>query len=241
MQKINKKLPGLTIAVPAYNEEANLGWVLKNTLLEAPKYLSDFEIVVIDDGSSDKTGEIADLFVKKYEVIRVIHKKNGGYGDAMLRGIKEAKKEFVAYMPADGQFLVKDMVNCFPYMKKADLILGYRGIRKDYTLYRKILSLGNIFVLWLLFGLKYKDVNWLNIWRTKEVKKIKVKSVKSRGVFLLAEIIINFRRKNLKIVEAPSFYRVRRGGKVKNAKPSVAFRTLIDALSFWLSLKFNKF
>lgn len=236
MQKINKKLPSLTIAIPAYNEEENLEWVLKNTLSHAPKHLSDFEIVVIDDGSFDKTGQIADSFAKKYKAIRVIHKRNGGYGDAMLKGIKEAKKEFVAYMPADGQFLIRDMVNCFPHMEKADLILGYRGIRKDYTLYRKIISYGNMFVLWLFFGLSYKDVNWLNIWRTKEVKKIKVKS---RGVFLLAEIIINFKRKKLKIFEAPSFYRVRRGGKVKNAKPSVALKALKDALSFWISLKFK--
>lgn len=236
MQKI-KKLPGLTIAIPAYNEEENLEWVLKDTLLWAPKYLDEFEILVVDDGSTDDTGKIADLFARKYKKIRAVHKKNGGYGDAMLRGIKEAKKEFVAYMPADGQFLVKDMVNCFPFMEKADLILGYRGVRKDYTLYRKILSWGNIFVLWAFFGLKYKDVNWLNIWRTKEVKKIKVNS---RGVFMLAEIIINFKRKNLKIHEAPSFYRVRRGGRVKNAKPSVAFKALKDAITFWVSLRFNR-
>lgn len=237
MQKIkNKNLPGLTIAIPAFNEKENLEWVLKDTLSQAPEYLSDFEIVVVDDGSTDKTGKIADKFAKENKNIRVIHQKNGGYGDAMLRGIKEAKKEFVAYMPADGQFLVRDMTRCFPLMRRADLILGYRGIRKDYTLYRKILSFGNLFLLWLLFGLSYKDVNWLNIWRTKEIKKIKVKS---RGVFLLAEIIINFKRKKLRIVEAPSFYRVRRGGKVKNAKPKVAFQALRDVLSFWISSKFK--
>lgn len=237
MQKINKKLPSLTIVIPAYNEEENLEWVLKNTLSYTSKYLADFEILVVDDGSTDNTGEIADLFAEKHKTVHVVHKKNGGYGDAMFKGIKEAKKEFVAYMPADGQFLVKDMVNCFPYMEKADLILGYRGKRKDYTFYRLILSYSYLFILKLLFGLSYRDVNWLNIWKTKEIKKI---NAKSRGVFLLAEIILNFKRKKLIIVEAPSFYRVRRGGKVKNAKPSVAVKALKDALSFWIDLKFNK-
>lgn len=231
-----KKLHGLTIAIPSYNEEENLEWVLKNTVTDARKYLSDFEILIIDDGSTDNTGEIADKFAKKNKTIRVIHQKNGGYGEAMLRGILEAKKEFVAYMPADGQFLVKDMVNCFPLMNSSDLILGYRGSRLDYTLYRKILSYGYIFLLWLLFGLSYRDVNWLNIWKTEEVKKL---AIKSRGVFLLAEIIIHFKRKKLIIVEAPSFYRVRRGGKVKNAKPKVALQTLKDALNFWINLKLN--
>lgn len=237
MQKrINRKLPSLTIAIPAFNEEDNLGWVLRNTFSNAPKYLSDFEIVVIDDGSTDKTGKIADYFARKNKTIRVVHQKNGGYGEAMLKGILEAKKEFVAYMPADGQFLVEDMANCFPLMNGVDLILGYRGSRLDYGIYRKILSYGYIFLLWLLFGLSYRDVNWLNIWKTKEVKKIKIRS---RGVFLLAEIVINFRRKKLTIAEAPSFYRVRRGGKVKNAKPKIALQALKDALSFWINLKFN--
>lgn len=238
MQKLSssKISSGFTIAIPAYNEEENLGWVLKNTLAEAQKHLLDFEIVVIDDGSTDRTGKIADTFAKKNKHVRVVHQKNGGYGEAMLRGIKEAKKEFVGYMPADGQFLLKDMLNCLILAEQADLILGYRGIRKDYGFYRKTLSYGYIFLLRVLFGLTYKDVNWLNIWRTKEVRKIKIKS---RGVFLLAEIIINFKRKNLRIIEAASFYRIRRSGKVKNAKPKVALQTLNDAVKCWISLRFS--
>ena len=235
-KKVNKKLPSLTFVIPAYNEEENLEWVLKNTILEAPKYLSDFEIVVINDGSSDKTGEIADLFAKKNKKIRVIHQKNGGYGAAMQRGLLETKKDFVVYMPADGQFLIRDMVHCLPLMEKADIILGYRGKRKDYSIYRLILSYGYIFILKVLFGISYHDVNWLNIWRTKEVKKI---SIHSKGVFLLAEIIIKFKRKGLTILEAQSFYRQRRGGKAKNAKFSVVVHTLIDLLHFRIGSKFN--
>jgi len=229
-----KKIPSLTIAIPAYNEEENLEWVLRDILSEAPKQLSDFEIVIVNDGSTDNTGKIADNFAKKNKKIKVVHKKNGGYGEAMLRGIKEAKKEFVAYMPADGQFLVKDMLNCFPLMDSSDLVLGYRGKRKDYNLYRLILSHGYLFILKVLFGISYKDVNWLNIWRSKEIKSLKTRS---RGVFLLAEIILKFKKKGLRISEAKSFYRVRRGGEVKNAKLRIAVQTLIDLLSF----KFSSF
>lgn len=229
-KKIKETIPSLSIAIPAYNEEENLDFVLKNTLETAPKFLSDFEVLIIDDGSTDKTGNIADAFSKKYSKIRVIHQKNKGYGATMLTGIQEAKKEFVAYMPADGQFLVEDMVKCFFYMNKADLILGYRGYRTDYSVYRLILSYSYLFLLRLLFGLRYKDVNWLNIWRTKEVKNLKVRS---RGVFMLAEIILLFKEKGLRIVEAPSFYRIRKSGKVKNAKLPVAIQTLIDLLEYW--------
>ncbi len=115
-KKIKNKLPSFTIAVPAYNEESSLPWVLRHTLKTAPKYVSEFEIVVINDGSTDNTGKIAEAFAKKDPRVRVIHQPNGGYGKAMLRGITEARKEFVAYMPADGQFLIEDMRHALSHM-----------------------------------------------------------------------------------------------------------------------------
>lgn len=226
-----KKNPSLTIVIPAYNEEQNLEWVIKDTLKNASHYLSDFEVLIVDDGSTDETGKIADKLAKKYREIRIIHKKNSGYGETMIYGIREAKKDFVCYMPADGQFLVEDMKSCFNRMRDSDLILGYRGKRLDYSIYRLILSFGYLFLLEILFGMKYKDVNWLNIWKTKEIKKI---PIVSRSVFILAEIIIRFKRKGLHIVEEPSFYRVRRGGSVKNAKFSVAFKAFIDMIRFYV-------
>lgn len=235
-KKISKNIPSLTIAIPAYNEEDNLKEVLENTLEEGPKYLSDFEIIVINDGSTDKTGEIADKFAKRYKNVRVVHKKNEGYGKTMLRGIKEARKEFVAYMPADGQFLVKDMQFCLPYMNEADLILGARGSRADYTTYRLILSYTYLIVLRILFGITFQDVNWLNIWKTKEVRKLKVRS---GGVFILAEIVIKFQKKGLNVVEAQSFYRLRKKGKAKNARFSIALQTLFDALRLWIEFSFT--
>lgn len=233
-KKLKNHLPSLTIAIPAFNEEKNLAWVLENTLKEAPLYLSDFEILIVDDGSTDSTGKIADQYAKKNRNIRVIHQENGGYGKAMLKGIKKAKKEFVCYMPADGQFLVKDMQFCLPYMNEADLILGTRGSRADYTLYRLILSYTYLIILKMLFNINYQDVNWLNIWRTKEVQKLKIDS---RGIFLLAEIVIRFRKKGLKVVEAPSFYRPRLGGRAKNAKLSIALKTLFDTLKLWFKFR----
>lgn len=233
-KKLKNNLPSLTIAIPAFNEEKNLAWVLKNTLKEAPGYLSNFEILIIDDGSTDSTGKIADDFAKKSKYVRVVHQENGGYGNAMLTGIKGATKDFVAYMPADGQFLVKDMQFCLPYMEEADLILGARGSRADYTLYRLILSYTYLIILKMLFNINFQDVNWLNIWRTCEVQKLKIDS---RGIFMLAEIVIRFQRKGLKVVEAPSFYRPRLGGKAKNLKLSIAFKTFIDALKLWIKLR----
>ncbi len=233
---MKKKFPSITIAIPAYNEEENIEWIVKDSLTALPKYFDDFEVLVVDDGSRDKTGKIADSLSKKYREVRIIHQPNGGYSRAMLTGIRNAKKEFVAYLPADGQYRVSDMSKMYSFMESSDLVLGYRGIRKDYNFYRKLLSYGYLIFLWLLFGITVKDLNGPNIWRVKEVNKLKeIYSVKSKGVFLLAEIVARFKKKGLRISEAPSVYRSRRGGVVKNARISIALKTGVDALILkWL-------
>lgn len=234
---MKKKLSSLTIAIPAYNEEESLPLVLNDILEEAPKNFTDFEVLVVNDGSTDKTGAIAARFAQKNKRIRVIHQTNQGYGGAMWRGIQEARKAYVAFLPADGQFLLKDMAACWPYLGKADLILGDRGVRLDYSRYRFLLSYGYLLLLWLFFRLPYRDVNWLNIWRTSKVKKI---DLMSRGVFLLAEIIIRFKSQGLKIVQVSVPYRRRYGGRVKNASLKVALNTGKDLLKFWVLKKIKK-
>ena len=235
-KKLKDRLPSLTIAIPAYNEEKNIKFVIQDTLKNAPSYLSDFEILIVDDGSTDDTGKIADDLAKKYIEVRVIHQKNKGYGEAMLRGIQDAKKEFVCYMPADGQFLVRDMIYCLPLMEKADLILGARGSRADYSTYRLILSYTYLIILRILFGIKFQDINWLNIWNTKKVQELQIDS---RGVFILAEIVIKFQKKGYRVMEGPSYYRPRHGGRAKNSKLSVALKTFFDACRLWIKLRYK--
>lgn len=226
-----------TIAIPAYNEEENLEWVVNDCLKFLPDYFNDFEVLIIDDGSKDNTGPIADRLAKKYKNVRTLHQPNGGYSKAMLTGIRNAKKEFVAYIPADGQYLVKDLEEMYPLMETSDLVLGYRGIRKDYNLYRKILSYGYLVLLLLLFGITVTDLNGPNIWRTKEVNKLKeIYSVNSKGVFILAEIVARFKKRGLKISEAPSIYRSRRSGTVKNTRFQVVKDTFLDAIKVWWNI-----
>lgn len=228
------KYPSITIAIPAYNEQDNIEWVVKDSLKNLPLYFNDYEVLVINDGSKDSTGSILNDMIKHHHRLRVIHQENGGYSKAMLAGITNASKEFVAYLPADGQYLVKDMGKMYPLMDSSDLVLGYRGIRKDYNVYRKILSYGYLIMLFLMFGITVRDLNGPNIWRTDEVKKLgKIYSVNSKGVFILAEIVARFTRKGLKISEAPSVYRSRRAGTVKNAKFRVVRDTLFDAIQVW--------
>lgn len=235
--KQRKGKPSLTIAIPAYNEEKNIEWAVKNTLKSLPKYFKDYEIIVVNDGSTDKTGEIADRLAKRHKRLRVIHQPNGGYSKAMLTGIKAAKKDFVAYMPADGQFLTEDMRHCFEVMGGNDLILGYRGGRSDYTNRRIFLSYGYLLLLLILFDIKYMDVGWVNIWRTEKVQELKFTA--AEGIFILTEILVRFRRAGYKIAEAPSYYRPRKSGEAKNAKLKVILETFTNAWKLWWEITIN--
>lgn len=209
--------------------------VLKDTLKKLPKYFKDYEVIVVDDGSKDKTGEIADKFAAKDKHLRVIHQKNQGFSVAMLNGIKDAQKEFVAYMPADGQFLVDDMRHCYDILNGADLILGYRGGRTDYTVRRMIMSYGYLLLLVFLFRIQYMDVGWVNIWRTKKVQSLKLKG--TGGIFILTELVVKFMQRDWIIAEAPSYYHPRLGGEVKNAKWSVIWKTFTSAIKLWMETR----
>jgi len=227
-------MPSITIAIPVYNEEENIEWVIKDTIKTLPKYFKNWEIVAINDGSKDKVGQILDKLASRNPKVKVIHQKHGGYSKAMLTGIKAATKDYIAYMPADGQFLVSDMRHCFEIISKNDLVLGYRGSRPDYTVKRMIFSYGYLLLLLILFGIRWIDVGWVNIWKRKEVQKLKLKG--TGGIFILTEIVVKFTRKGLKISEAPSYYHIRSKGEVKNSKLKVVFNTFLSALKLKLEL-----
>ena len=225
------KPPSISIVIPAYNEEESLGYVLRDTLKDLPKAVPDYEVIVVDDGSIDSTPLIADSFVKKNKRVRVIHQSNSGFNKAMISGLRAAKKEYVAYMHAGGQDLIRDMVNCIKIMQHYDLVLGVRGKRIDYNLYRLLLSYAVLILYRVLFGITYEDVHWVYIWKTREVQKLKLDP--KGGIFLLVESLVKFKRKGLSVGEAPAPYRPRYGGDNKNTSLEVVWRTFVSCFKLW--------
>lgn len=230
-KKQKTKRPSLSIVMPAYNEEESLGYVLTDTLKDLPKAVRDYEVIIIDDGSADKTPQIADSYAKKNKHIRVIRQSHGGFNKAMIIGLRAATKDYVAYMHAGGHDLIRDMVNCIRIMQNYDLVLGIRGKRIDYNPYRLLLSYGCLVLYRVLFGITYEDVHWVYVWKTKEVQKLKLDP--KGGVFLLVESLVKFKRKGLTVGEALAPYRPRYGGDNKNTGFKVIWRTFISMLALW--------
>lgn len=236
--KKNISQQSLSVVMPAYNEEESLGYVLTDTLNHLPKIVKDYEIIIVDDGSSDRTREIADSFSKKNKCVHVIHQSHGGFNKAMITGIKSASKNYVAYMHAGGQDLIRDMVNCIKIMHKYDLVLGIRGKRIDYNFYRTILSYTALILYRAFLDITHEDVHWVYVWSTKEVKKLKLDP--EGGVFLLVESLVKFKRKSLKIGEASAPYRPRYGGDNKNTNFNVILRTFLSMLKLWWKIRMGK-
>jgi glycosyltransferase involved in cell wall biosynthesis len=107
-----------------------------------------------------KQKEIVNSYAKLNRRVKLINQKHSGFGKALINGLKNANKEYVAYMQADGQDLVRDLVNCFREMENHDLVLGIRGKRIDYDLSRLIMSYGCLILYKLLFNINYEDVHW---------------------------------------------------------------------------------
>lgn len=225
------KKPSISIVIPVYNEEQSIGYVLQDSLTNLPNIVDNFEIIVVDDGSTDKTNQIVKDVCKENTSVRLIEQKHAGFNKALLVGVKSATKKYVAHMQGNGQDLVRDMINCFKIMDQYDLVLGIRGKRIDYDFYRFLLSYGGMLFYRILFDIKYEDVHWTYIWKTAEVKKLKLDP--NGGMFILVETLIKFRAKGLKIGEASSPYRPRYAGISKNTSIQIVLKTLKSMIRIW--------
>ena len=128
----------ITIFFPCYNEEQNVERVTREALEVAGRLFDDFEIIIVNDGSKDRTAEIADRLSKENPFIRAIHHEhNRGYGAALRTGFENATKELVFYTDGDGQFKIEEITKLLPLIEKSDIVSGYR-IRRQDSLIRKI-------------------------------------------------------------------------------------------------------
>lgn len=224
----------LSVLIPAYNEEDNITWVIKQAILDAKKFASNFEIVVVNDGSLDQTGKIADRLAKGDRHIRVVHHKiNQGLGKALQTGVKACRKNIIIYIEADGQSLLKDQDKLLEKIKHVDVVLGYRSSRKDYSFFRKVLSYGYLFLLRIFFNLKFKDVNWSAAFQRKIFDSIEVKTPTP---FFLTETVIKALRQGFRVTEAPTLYRPREAGSTKLGNILTAYKMFKEMMKLRLGL-----
>ena len=205
-----------SIVIPAYNEES----VIANTLTAVQEFINSekipAEIIVVDDGSSDKTREI----VAKYNVRLVPHPQNMGKGQAVKTGYFAAKAPVVIVMDADNSLPISNLQKAEPLLRDNHIIVASRYLDKkntNYPFFRKVMSRTFSFVVWLLFGLNLTDTQCgFKIYKKPFCDEI-FKNAKIKGWAYDVEILYNAHKKGLKIAEFPvTFIPAERDSKIKN-------------------------
>ncbi|MFQ5506185.1 MAG: glycosyltransferase family 2 protein, partial [Planctomycetota bacterium] len=180
--------PYLSVVVPAYNEELQLPSTVRAVAAKLDELNVTYEIIVVDDGSTDATPERARELAAENPRIRLErHPENRGPGSGVFTGIELARGEFVIFIPAD---LALDLDHLHKYLdasRHADVVVGLRSDRRDYSLARKFVSHVNIFLIRVLFGMKQRQFNYIHCYRRSVLRQL---NIESRGVFITAEIMI---------------------------------------------------
>jgi glycosyltransferase involved in cell wall biosynthesis len=229
---VTDRLATLSYFFPAHNEEANLEGLVSEALETLPSLAETFEIVIVNDGSRDATGRIADdLTAANPGLVRAVHHPtNLGYGAALLSGFRAARHDHVAFTDGDRQFRVADVGRLIDRLAAADapdVVVGFRIKRADplvRTLYARAYRLANR----IFFGLKVRDVDCAcKLFRRAALEGL---AVESGGAFFSAELVIKLRAAGRSVAEVGVPHHPRTAGSPTGAKPSVVLRAVRD---FW--------
>ena len=225
----------LSVFFPVFNEEENIKSVVESALELLPSITKCYEIIIVDDGSRDKTGQIADLLSRQYKEISVIHHfSNCGYGATLQTGFRAAKNDLIFFTDGDGQFNIKELSKLTVLIENADIVCGYRVKRAD-PLFRKINARLYRLLLRVLFNLKITDINCaFKLFKQKVVQNL---NFESKSALINAEILILAQKKGYAIKEVGVSHYPRVKGKQTGAKLPVILRTFAELLRLWRKLK----
>lgn len=226
----------LSVFFPAVNEGENI----ELTVEKAVKVLEDlklkWEIIIVNDGSTDNTKEKAENLVKRFKNLSVVNQPNGGYGKALRAGFDQAKYDWIVYTDADGQFDFSEITKFIDETGNADLILGYRIKRNDPYI-RLIVALGWKMLVFIFFGLRVKDVDCGFKMVNKKVLEGIPKLQSTRGGMINAELVVKAKKFGFRIAQVGVHHFPRLYGKPTGAGLKVIITSFIELCKLWLKLK----
>lgn len=234
-----KKIAELSVFFPAYNEEANLKTTVEKAKKVLEKVATKWEIIIVDDGSKDKTPAIADRLAKDKNISVIHHSPNQGYGSAFKSGLYAASYKWITFTDADGQFDFSEISNFINQQSKtkADLVVGFykkRQVKKSIIFTSKLWE----WLVYFLFGLHVKDIDCGFKLISKKVVNQIPKLESQRGAFISSELLIKAKKQGFKIVEIPVTHYPRAGGQPTGRNLNVIVQSFVDLLK--LRLKLNQ-
>jgi glycosyltransferase involved in cell wall biosynthesis len=228
------KPKSLSFVLPAFNEEDNIEKAV-GAVVEAAEGLDivDYEVIVVNDGSKDRTAEILERLKQKNPRVRPIHHAtNLGYADALRTGFTSARLPYVFYTDSDLQFDVKEVKNLLPAIEDYDIVCGFRIYRYD-PLTRLFAAWGYNLLARTIFRLRVRDIDCAFKLFRREV--FDVVEIKSKKFFVDTEILAKARRHGFKMTEIGVRHYPRVGGK-STVRASHVLSTLRELAKMWAEI-----
>ena len=233
---LKKNIASLSVILPAHNEEEAIAHTVHEVIDTLSAWMQDFEVIVVDDGSRDRTGVILDTIAGVQPRLRVIHHSvNQGYGAALVSGFEAVTKDLAFFMDSDGQFDIRDLEQFFPLIGEYDAVLGYRIDRQD-TRMRKVNAWGWKILVGMVFGVYVRDVDCaFKLYRADFFREHRLET---RGAMINTEILYKFTRAGYTYTQVGVRHLPRRGGKATGAKPTVILRAFREL--FYYAIKWHR-
>lgn len=230
------KLKSLSVFFPCLNDAKSIPTLLEKIYKVLPKITQDFEVIVIDDGSTDNTPEILEGLRKEYKNLRIIrNNKPSGYGGALQTGFKASGKDWVFYTDGDGQYDPGELKKLIDKVNHGtDVVNGYKIARHD-SLLRK--SLGGLYnrTLHAFYSIPIRDIDCdFRLIRNSRLKQIELQS-KSGAICL--ELVMKLKNRGAKFAEVPVHHHPRRHGKSKFFNFANLLQTLSENIKLYRELR----
>ncbi|MGA2171923.1 MAG: glycosyltransferase family 2 protein [Sedimentisphaerales bacterium] len=221
----------ISVFFPCYNEEGNVERVVRRAVEVCEELGADFEIIIVDDGSADGTGRIADALAAADSRVRVVHHcPNLGYGAALQSGIRAATKQLVFFTDGDGQFDTGEITLLLPLIEQNDIVCGYRLDRSD-PIVRKLNGWLWTRLVNLLFGMHIRDIDCaFKLFRREVFADMRMSS---GGALISAEILARATRRGCRIAQVGVHHYPRTAGKQTGAKLRVILRAFKELFALY--------
>jgi hypothetical protein len=220
----------LSVFFPVFNEaEAMPALIDRALVVLGDMDLDDYEVIVVDDGSSDETGRIADEYAAGNSRVRVVHHaQNQGYGEALESGFAAAEYEWVAYTDGDGQFDLADIRRFYEPSTRVDAVLGYRRVRNDH-LGRKLNAWVWGWLVRLILNLSVRDLDCgFKLFKTQRVRTLGM--LEARGAVISAELLMKLKAAGCAWEQVVVEHYPRNGGAPSGANAGVILRAVRELL-----------
>ena len=222
----------LSVLIPAYNERAGLARCVEMVRLQLEALEVEAEFLVVDDGSGDGTGQIADALVAVVPRLRALHHpQNEGIGAAFQTGVANASGDWLILIPADLALDPNQLHKYLDAADQADIVVGNRSDISDYSIFRRLVHYANIRLIQVLFQMPIRQFQYISLYRLGTLHEMDIEFTHS--AFFLAEILIKARALGARLVEVEIRYLPRATGPATGARWRQIVATLRDVGRFW--------